>query len=187
MKKSVRLNKEIRTRILTSIMDKYLVKNPLPLEQANEHNWLAESVYARKYGHLEQHISEIPSELLNMRSYILVQVAGHELAPDFLEVDGVTPERAFAQIYHPATPEEEAEYVRVNRENRKLQQVYDKAVRDMNTYREEVRDVLSSVNTSKQLVELWPEVEEFIPNTLRDPSNIQLPTISVASLNDALK
>lgn len=187
MKKSVRLNKEIRTRILTSIMDKYRDKNPLPVEPAKEHNWLAESVYARKYGHLEQDISEIPSELLDMRSYILVQVAGHGLNPDFLEVDGVTPKRAFAQIYHPATPEEEAEYVRVNKENRKLQQAHDKAVRDMNTYREEVRDVLSSVNTSKQLVELWPEVEEFIPNTLRDPSNIQLPTVSVASLNDALK
>jgi hypothetical protein len=185
MKKSVRLNKEIRTRILTSIMDTYRAKNPLPAEPNNGHHWLAESVYSRTYGELD--VGTIPESLLDFRSYILVSLKGGHLNPNFEPIDGKTPKRPFAGHYIQATPEEEAEYTRINKDNRKIQQVYDKAVKDQDTYREEVRDVLNSVSTSNQLIELWPEVEQFIPSTIRDPSSIQLPAISVASLNDALK
>jgi hypothetical protein len=46
-----------------------------------------------------------------------------------------------------------------------------------NDYACDIRAVLDSVNTTKQLVEAWPEVEQYIPNSFRDPSTVQLPAI----------
>lgn len=168
-------------------MDKYKEKNPLPVLPDGEHYWLAERVYERKYGHLQEVLDQVPESLLDMRNYILVRIGGTCIHPNFRQVEGKTRDRPFDDCYIDATEEEEREYKRVSKQDRKLIQAFDTAMREQNTYREEVRDVLASVNTTKQLLELWPEVEEFIPGTLRDPSSIQRPAISVVSLNEALK
>lgn len=46
-----------------------------------------------------------------------------------------------------------------------------------NDYRTEIEAVLASVNTTKQLLEAWPEVEKYIPDAYADPSRIRLPAI----------
>jgi len=51
-----------------------------------------------------------------------------------------------------------------------------------------IREVLDSVNTTKQFVEVWPEAEDFIPEEIRNPSAINLPALSnIEELNNIIK
>jgi hypothetical protein len=54
-------------------------------------------------------------------------------------------------------------------------------------YTEEVDQVLQGVNTTGQLLEQWPEILPYLPSNLNNPSNINLPSISVKKLNEQLK
>lgn len=52
---------------------------------------------------------------------------------------------------------------------------------------QQVRQVVDAVNTTKQLLEVWPEAEQFIPEDIRDPSTITLPSVNIADLNNQVK
>lgn len=53
-------------------------------------------------------------------------------------------------------------------------------------YKAQVSTVLEGVNTTNQLLEVWPEVEKFLPVGVLEPSKIQLPSVSISTLNSAL-
>ncbi len=50
----------------------------------------------------------------------------------------------------------------------------------------EVKNVMYSVNTTKQLLELWPEVEKFLTPYLSNPSNTTLPAVNIKRVNEIL-
>lgn len=51
----------------------------------------------------------------------------------------------------------------------------------------EAKEILASVSTTKQLIELWPQVEPFLPAYLVDPSKgVNLPAIPVSRINEKL-
>lgn len=53
--------------------------------------------------------------------------------------------------------------------------------------RSEATDALEQFNTTKQLREHWPEIVDFLPAHVADPTRaIQLPTVSVSKLNERL-
>lgn len=190
MKKSVRLNKEIRSRIVDSVMMQYDVKNPLPKVPVDvAEGALAEAVHSRLYGSIADSIAKIPTSLLNMSSYIRVQMSTGTMCASFpVAANGDQEHRASdTSRFHRATKEEEDQYYAAARELRKLRVKYDEAEKTRRTYKSEVADVINSVNTTAQLLDLWPEVERFIPETVRNPSKISLPAISVANLNEALE
>lgn len=55
---------------------------------------------------------------------------------------------------------------------------------ELNKFKNQVMEVLNSVSTTKQFVEVWPEAEKFLPPEVADPSNINLPAIaSIMELN----
>ena len=54
-------------------------------------------------------------------------------------------------------------------------------------FNQNIKAVLSSVNTTRQLVEVWPEVEAHLPAHVADPSKINLPAVVVESLNNQLE
>ena len=47
-------------------------------------------------------------------------------------------------------------------------------------------DTLEQFNTSKQLIEGWPEVEGYMPPHMADMSVINLPAVSINRLNERL-
>ena len=64
----------------------------------------------------------------------------------------------------------------------------DKFLREKKQYRSEVSTVLESVKTTKQLVELWPTAEEYIPAHMADPARgINLPILHISRLDEKLK
>lgn len=58
--------------------------------------------------------------------------------------------------------------------------------KERNQLRKEVMDTLEQFNTSKQLIEGWPEVEGYMPPHMADMSVINLPAISINRLNERL-
>jgi hypothetical protein len=45
---------------------------------------------------------------------------------------------------------------------------------------------LDTVNTTGQLLNVWPEAEQFIPSDVLDFSKINLPSVSFNDLNKAV-
>lgn len=58
--------------------------------------------------------------------------------------------------------------------------------KERNQLRKEVEDTLAQFNTSKQLIEGWPEVEGYMPPHMADMSVINLPAVSINRLNERL-
>lgn len=53
--------------------------------------------------------------------------------------------------------------------------------------KEEITSVIFSINTTAQLVEIWPEVEAFLPEYIANPSKgISLPALVTTSMNKKL-
>lgn len=51
----------------------------------------------------------------------------------------------------------------------------------------EANSILNSVSTVKQLLEVWPEVEKYLPYTAKSVDNRSLPMVQVRQLNDKLE
>lgn len=59
--------------------------------------------------------------------------------------------------------------------------------KNRNEFQGKVLEVLNSVNTTKQFVDVWPEAEKFIPDDVRDPSTINLPALAnIEELNKVI-
>lgn len=68
----------------------------------------------------------------------------------------------------------------------KLKNDQESAGKKANEFMATVKGIFESANTTKQLIDLWPEVKEFIPHVLQDPSNIRLPMVCTTHLNSSL-
>ena len=74
-------------------------------------------------------------------------------------------------------------YFQEEKEVRRMFNVWSK---ERNQLRKEVMDTLEQFNTSKQLIEGWPEVEGYMPPHMSDMSVINLPAVSINRLNERL-
>lgn len=183
--KSIRLNKESRKHILNSVMEKYKEVNALPEPEDfdGQLSELALKVYKRKYGKIVGYFEEIPSNMLNLRSYASLHLQnGSMIHPDFPNDLRLPTEN----IALPVTPAEDKIVATIIKNRSNHQKQYEAYMVELSKYREQVETVINSCNTTGQLVELWPEVTEFIPETMRNPSKINLPSVCISNLNQAL-
>lgn len=183
--KSIRLNKESRKHILNSVMAKYKEVNALPEPEDFEGQLseLALKVYKRKYGKIVDYFEEIPKDMLTLRSYATLQLQnGNLIHPDFPN-DLKMPTEGVAL---PLTPAEDGVVMAILANKSNHQKQYEAYMDELTKYKEQVETVINSCNTTGQLVELWPEVTEFIPETMRNPSKINLPSVCISNLNQAL-
>ena len=66
--------------------------------------------------------------------------------------------------------------------------ITDKFKEDVKQMKSEVNSILNSVNTTKQLVELWPAVEQYIPAYIADPDKgVNLPALLISRLDEKLQ
>ena len=183
--KSIRLNKESRKHILNSVMEKYKEVNGLPEPDDFEGQLsnLALKVYKRKYGKIVDYFKEIPTNMLNLRSYASLHLQnGSIIHPDFPNDLKFPTENMALSV----TPTENNVVMTILENESKYKKQLGAYVYEQNKYKEQVETVINSCNTTGQLVELWPEVTEFIPETMRNPSKINLPSVCISNLNQAL-
>lgn len=71
-------------------------------------------------------------------------------------------------------------------EYRTIENKRQKVVDKWQDIREEVTKIIYSVNTTKQLIEIWPEVVEFLPDGVKSVDTPHLPMVQVEKLNTLL-
>lgn len=189
--KSVRLNKEIRTAIVTNILKTWDKSHPAPVGvAAPSRDGLVNALYNEWYeaNKIDTLIAcGMKDDYLNKDSYVYVEVKDAETGRNiqewghcFHDERGTKESRVFKRNggmscdnTHPAFIEWQAKQSLQTESQGKI----DKRNKARKDYGADIRAVLDSVNTTKQLVEAWPEIEQYIPNTFRDPSSFQLPSI----------
>lgn len=188
--KSIRLNKAIRDEIVENVIKAWKVANPKPeCIKVPSKQTLLDAAYKdwRESLGLDAKIKlGFPEEVLNHECYVNLIVFGengeHVMyeGMNFRNDKGEPVKRIFKRTgalhlttespVYKAWKKDHDLYVRQNEEVKKWDvQRHDKAV--------EIRAVLDSVNTTKQLLEVWPEIERFMPASYIDPSRVALPAI----------
>lgn len=198
--KSLRLNQQLRDAIVNNFADKRSKAQPRPLETITRKSLkedLANSVYVSVYGNVD--LSKVPEDMLNVEHYVKVQFPSSDP-----KEEGTIESLSFGRdgegksIYKPATRNSKVEYVLTKsdplyKEYKRKQKIFkqeQEAIKeydnDHKRYIQQVRQVVNAVNTTKQLLEVWPEAEQFIPDDIRDPSTITLPSVNIADLNSQI-
>jgi len=177
----------MREDIVKSIIKRYEETNPAPYDKAEEESAMAYNMY--NMFHREANLGSIDKKYITYSPNIRVTVQGERhvfaYSPNCKNVWGGYGDEA---IRMPSTKDE----YHINELNlrsvfwldwqKKLASIEEyNEVR--NKFKQEIVAVIDSVNTTKQLVEIWPEVQVYIPTHLNDPSRIQLPAIRMDSIN----
>ena len=192
--KSVRLTKDMRQRILNSYLACYDASNPEP-ERYNEKSFegiFAETLRKRLFDKAGVDETTIPTEFLKRASDIKVQTPDGTLTWfRFYNSEGTDYHykpcpKLDGAIAVDANDPAYLAYKKAKRELKDLNAPHDAWYTARNEVEAKVRMALDSVNTTGQLLSVWPEAEKFIPTDVLDFSTIQLPSVSFSSLNKAV-
>lgn len=192
--KSVRLTKDMRQRILDSYIACYDASNTEPQKHSEKsiEGVFAETVRKRLFEKAQVDETSIPTEFLSKSSCIRIQTpddtikmlyfynaeeANYDYKP-YPRLDGAVAINADDPAY--------VAYKNAKRELKVLNEPHDAWSTARKVVKDQVRMALDSVNTTGQLLSVWPEAEKFIPTDVLDFSNIQLPSVSFNSLNKAV-
>lgn len=195
--KSLRLNRQMREAIVKNFGEKRLQANPRPKETMTRESItvdLANYCHDKVYGGMN--LKGIPEDVLHFSEYIKVRFPKSEGSEEdkienlsFERVDKYSrktkPSTRLCKVEYDLTKSDEGykKYKRDMKLFKKEQQDIKDYDADHSRYLQQVRQVVDAVNTTKQLLEVWPEAEQFIPEDIRDPSTITLPSVNIADLN----
>lgn len=202
--KSIRLNKQIRTQIVNNIRDAYVKENKEP-ESTDDRSTKLKEVLLKHYKHIHRDIIEYynnnpdKQKYINTTSYVGFRDANNNHWLEFNlnegetvylpspESSGVFIDLANPDAKIPASIKKVLERNKsLSKTLRKEREARSKYSSDLSRYLQGVRQVIDGVNTSKQLMEVWPEVEKFLPQGVTNPSKINLPAVNTQSLNSKL-
>jgi hypothetical protein len=179
--KSVRLSKEIRNNIAKAMLDAWEKNSPPPCNLSEENKKLGDELYDRCYPNLN--VNGIPIDMLKRRSNIMVDINGSVREYPMSETRPVRMQGMYTQLPNKSFPTTPAIVTAFERKK----EAFERWASEKNSFEEEVLQILNSVNTTKQLCELWPEAESYLPPYASDPSKgIKLPALKTSRLNEAL-
>ena len=181
--KSVRLSKESRANIKKAMCDQWTTTNFPTQSLIKIENAIADSIWFNLYQDIAKHINKIPDEMLQLRISIKVSVAGNvrefKLSKPHPVLSNGYWDQKIAAAFNVPTPDMDR--------LEELEQRFTKAREDLKLFSEEVSTILDAVTTTAQLVDLWPEAEQYLPPSVASPSlGIKLPALSTSRLNTAL-
>ncbi len=191
--KSTRLNKDMRSAIHSAFMQCWVSSNPEPTTHSlvTIEDAFARGIIDREAAIKGVDFSKIPEEYLRYGNYIQVSINDGDSYSykHFYDKDGsrciyFVPRKDGAYLVDSNDPL----YLRYKTDIetlKELNQDHRVWLDKKEKVSDDVRMALDSVNSTGQLITLWPEVEQFIPDTIADFSRIQLPAISFAELNKA--
>lgn len=188
--KSMRLTQQMRQNIVNNFLAKRDEKQPKPeggnsVEQLKAE--LAEGIWKKVYGGIN--LSNVPDDMLCTNNSVRIQWPNGSVDwLYYLDDKG-------SDIRKPSTSKSKVEYIitedcelyveyKSNLEEAKAKRkVVEDWKKERESFADQVRQVVDAVNTTKQLLEVWPECESFIPSDIRDPSSITLPSVNLAELS----
>ena len=174
---SVRLTNAIRDNIKQAIENKYEEQHPKP-ETSEEQ--FGDYCYKTAYGDID--VSHLPKTLFNWCTTIKVNAAGERHNYRMSKERPVAHDRSW-EIIEATVTADDKKLIKLQKEQQNIETWYEQK----REFLKEVNELLRLVNTSKQLLELWPEVEPYLPPHIADPSRaVQLPAIPISRLNERL-
>lgn len=182
--KNIRLSKTKREEILESVLKEWSRNNPFKETQDIEFQ-LAEELYNKAFSEKVQTLAK-NKDLLPFIDYgerFMVSLNG-TLETYRLKEKAPLPVHKSWNGPIISVLEKETETMKLLEE---IKEYNNKLLDKREQLKREVSEILASVTTTKELVDLWPEIEPLIPAHLADPSKgINLPVIPVSRLNEKL-
>lgn len=182
--KSVTLTKSMRQDILVSIIDKWKEKNPKPKLEKAEHDF-AIYLWDDYFKKEKVKFKDVPREFMKLATSVKFCVNGEVGQVNFL--DGEEMPCNWESRYNSPVLKTLTDS---NKEYCKYKKVVDAHSEWLEKGREvqvEATAILESVNTTRQLIELWEQCEPFLPAYIADPDKaIRLPAIQMSRLNERI-
>ncbi len=176
--KSIRLTNDMKLDILKSILSKWEETNIKP-DIYKAANVFGMYLWSSKYGKYKKQIDALPIELFHTSRYIKFCVDGQV---DQVTVSEYIPSE-YGGIIYKSIKSSNSQYTKYN----KVADDFKDWQESRRSIQREAEAIINSVNTSKQLVEVWPDVEPFLPAHIADPDKaIRLPAITVSRLNERI-
>lgn len=183
LSKSVRMSAAIRNDIVNAMVKSWEQTQDTPLDPKAVEKQLGDMLYEDAYSKFSNSIKKCPQKMLFKSSEIKVVVSGVVKQYRMSETRPIEFENSYKQsvvgIYD--QPTDFMLYLK------DVKTGYENWSKKRQEFIEEIRTILSSVNTTGQLVTLWPEAEKYLPPYAADPSKgINLPALKTSRLNAML-
>lgn len=181
--KSVTLTKQMREDILASVIEKWKEKNKEPDLRGAENDF-AEYLWSDYFKKEKGLFDNISPKFLNLGKEMKFCVNGEVKEVSFKEGNEKAVDwRGYRNPVLKDIRDTHKEYTKYNTVVLAHEQWREKG----NEVLRETKAVLESVNTTKQLLDLWPQCEPFLPAHIADPDQaIRLPAIEMSRLNERL-
>mgnify|MGYP000188629479 CR=1 FL=1 len=208
-RKSIRLNKSLRTEIVNNIMSSYDAANPEPVRpepKGGSIDDMVKAYFLNKHKKIIDEVSKLNTEILDLiylmgpsdsiqyqdekgywnRFFLSEEDLIKYKIPYNLRKNAVINLSDPDQLTAPLRKALEAKKKFEKTTLKEYKQKYKDYDLERRNYIQQIQTVLGGVNTSNQLLEVWPEVEEYLPVGVVEPSKIQLPSVNIQTLNSAL-
>lgn len=199
--KSIRLNTKIRNDIIDNIRAAYDKANPKPeltidttdiLAKAVRQHYMKQSLELRKVVNANPELQGAMSTHSSI-SYVSPTGSWERIRPEEGEVfysKYANTTRDFTNTEYlaknPSLKKAAEEFTSLQKAARQERAAVSKWEQERTKYLDEIMQVLVGVTTTKQLMEQWPEVKDYIPTSYFNPSKIALPAINTKALNAKL-
>lgn len=182
--KSVKLNAKVREEIKKSMMTAWALTNKEPYNLVKLEHTVAIKLHRKIYGKHSKSINNISDYFLCYSNDIYIKigdiVSHYKLPkslPCFSKVEGARVN--VVEVYN-TEPNFITDFL-----NKRATCIEWRGLRRRAD--DEIQTILDSVNTTKQLLEIWPEAERYLPIYITDPSKgIKLPALQTNRLNASL-
>lgn len=171
MLKSIRLTKTIRDRILTNVLEKFDKENNISITDLDMwYERKACEVYELRMKDIYKETKKYWDYMANDYVTVYISDRAYRVVP---RIDYFTDRNIIEYIEKKrdviGCPERLRCYDTKIEEQRQRFLAQEK---ERNLFIETIAGILSGVNTTKQLLEVWPECEDFIPKEIVDPSRV---------------
>lgn len=181
--KSIRLSGAIRTNICASMLAAWEKNNVSPRNPKEIEHQVATELWLNSHANIKIALKKIPEQMLRWSEHVKVQVSGVVKCYDLPEKRPY-PWRDQYNSSILAILDQPTDLMDLLENARTAKEDWDKLRSD---FREEIKTILDSVQTTGQLIQLWPEAEQYLPPFAADPSKgINLPALKTSRLNSLL-
>lgn len=176
--KSIRLTASIKNEVIEN-MHKALIA-PKKLEIVRRRNKLADKVYDDTYSAKDiEFMYKAPEGALGYVTGFYVKFHGKTCSSYYLEMPKARP--VFYSMHSSITKLVYTTDHVLSKEFSALQEEETALYKSKQQLTDTTRQLMNSVTTIKRLLEVWPEVAEFLPSDTEQTAN--LPAVPVESLN----
>lgn len=193
--KAIRLNQAIRSDMIKSMREQYDQNNPPPstLEERNAaQGRAARSIWDKFLGHYKTALEAVPAKFLNESNIVKVAIEEGGMKEvgiyDAAGIRATLPAiRNGSYDWHPVGILTADEYAAFVEHFEALKKEYTAWSEEKEALIAEATIIIDSIQTTKQLHEIWPEGCAYLPPFAADPSlGMQVPALHTSRLNKFL-